>query len=63
MEDNKKGHQTIATSSEENGCHRNSSEPEKSEQNQLSELQSNTVIVDAKGVENTVVERSPGNPP
>lgn len=59
MEDNKKGYQTIATSSEENGGNRNSSEPEKSEQNQLSELQSNTVIVDAKEVENTIVERPP----
>ncbi len=57
MEDNKKGYQTIATSFEENGGNHNSSEPEKSEQNQLSELQSNTVIVDAKEVENTIVEQ------
>lgn len=59
MENNKKGYQTIATSSEKNGGNRNSSEPEKSEQNQLSELQSNTVIVDVKEAENTLVDRPP----
>ena len=55
MEDNKKGYQTIAISTEENGGNHIPSESEKSEQNQPSESQYNTEITDKKEAENTNV--------
>jgi len=56
MSENKKGYSEITSCSEViNGGNYDSLEPEKSKQDQLPELQSNTVIVDVKEVGNTNV--------